>query len=185
MAATPAGTAGTGYPFFYGGYPYPYPYAYPYPHYYDYNGSARLQVQPRHAEVFIDGYFVGTVDDFDGWAQRLHIAPGEHELAIHLKGHHTFRQNVLFRPGSTLRIEHVMQPLAAGDVEEPRPTPSVRAARPVMRDDYPPDDQTQDPSRRPGDPVPSPRRGAPAPPRVTVSGTTVRSRCASSRSTRT
>jgi hypothetical protein len=150
------------YPFHYAQYPYP---RY-YPRYYDYTGAARLQVEPRHAEVFIDGYFVGTVDDFDGWAQRLNVAPGEHELTIHLKGYRTFRQNVLFRPGSTLKIEHVMQPLAAGDPEEPRPVASERAPRAPARDSDPPDEyQPQDPSPRPGDPVPSPRRGAPAPPR--------------------
>ena len=53
--------------------------------------------------MFIDGYLVGTVDDFDGWAQRLNVAPGEHQLVIYLKGHRTFRENVLFRPGATLR----------------------------------------------------------------------------------
>lgn len=154
-----------GYPFLYGQYPYPYPY----PRYYGYSSAARIQVEPRYAEVFVDGYFVGTVDDFDGWAQRLNVAPGEHELTIYLKGHRTFRQNVLFRPGATLRIEHVMQPLAAGDPEEPRPVPSGRSPG-GTRDDYPPDNDPpdnypQDPPRRPGDPVPSPRRGAPAPPR--------------------
>jgi hypothetical protein len=154
-----------GYPFLYSQYPYPYPYPY---RRYDYSSAARIQVQPRHAEVFIDGYFVGTVDDFDGWAQRLNVAPGEHELTIYLKGHRTFRQNVLFRPGATLRIEHVMQPLAAGDPEESRPVPSGRS--PGRRDDYPPDNyppdnDPQDQPRRPGDPVPSPRREAPAPPR--------------------
>jgi hypothetical protein len=153
-----------GYPFLYSQYPYPYPYPY---RRYDYSSAARIQVQPRHAEVFIDGYFVGTVDDFDGWAQRLNVEPGEHELAIYLKGYRTFRQNVLFRPGATLRIEHALQPLAAGDAEDPRPIPSGRAPR-GADDAYPPDSDPadrypQDPSRRPGDPVPSPRRGAPAP----------------------
>ena len=153
---------GGGFPLLYAQYPYP-----PYRYYRDDSGAARIQVQPRYAEVFIDGYFVGTVDDFDGWLQRLNIAPGEHELAIYLKGHRTFRQNVLFRPGATLRIEHVMQPRPAGEPEEPRPTPSGNRpqARPYgapPRDDYPP----QDAPRRPGDPVPSPRRGAPEPPRT-------------------
>ena len=146
-----------GYPFLYAQYPYP---RY-YPRYYDYSSAARLQVEPRHAEVFIDGYFVGTVDDFDGWLQRLNVAPGEHELTVYLKGYRTFRQNVLFRPGSTLKIEHVMQPLAAGDPEEPRPVASGRAPRAPSRDNYPPDeDQPQDPSPRPwrSGPVPASRR---------------------------
>jgi hypothetical protein len=148
-----------GYPFLYAQYPYPRHY----PRYYDYSSAARLQVEPRHAEVFIDGYFVGTVDDFDGWLQRLNVAPGEHELTVYLKGYRTFRQNVLFRPGSTLKIEHVMQPLASGDPEEPRPVASGRALRSATRDEHPDDYPPQEPSHRPGDPVPSPRRGTPVP----------------------
>jgi hypothetical protein len=154
-----------GYPFYYGGYGYPYGGPYPYQYgYYDSGGAARLEVKPREAEVYIDGYLVGTVDNFDGWAQRLNVAPGEHELVIYLKGHHTFRQNVLFRPGATMRVEHVMQPLGPGDAEEPRPVPDRTAGRgPARRDpqDYPP---AEDYPRQPGEPVPAPRRGADQPP---------------------
>jgi hypothetical protein len=145
-----------GYPY---AYPYSYPFAYPYPspaYYWDYGGSARIQIQPRHAEVFIDGHFVGAVDDFDGWAQRLNVAPGEHELTVYLKGYQTYHENVLFRPGATLRVAHVMQPLAAGQPEDPRPVPPPTRTPPrSSRDDYPPPDV----QRRPGEPVPSPRRG--------------------------
>jgi hypothetical protein len=131
---------GFGYPYYYGGYPYPY--AYPYYSYY--TSSARLEVKPQHAEVYIDGYAVGTVDNFDGWAQRLDVEPGEHELTIYLPGHRTYRQPVLFRPGATIKIGHVMQPLAPGDAEEPRPTPAPKSSRPSYRRD---DDQPPPPSR--------------------------------------
>ena len=41
------------------------------PNAYDSNvGSGRLQVKPRNAEVYVDGYYAGTVDDFDGALQR-------------------------------------------------------------------------------------------------------------------
>jgi hypothetical protein len=136
------------YPYGYYGYPYPYPYPYAYGPY-AYLGEARIQVQPRHAQVFIDGYFVGTVDEFDGWAQRLRVEPGERELEIYLDGYRTYRQKVLFRPTGTLRIEHVLQPLAAGEAPEARPTPSQAPSQP--------------PARR-VDPGPPPRRDAPYPP---------------------
>jgi hypothetical protein len=119
-------------------------------------------VKPSHAEVFIDGYFVGTVDDFDGWSQRLNVEPGEHELQIYLAGHRTYRQPVLFRPGATLRIEHVMQPLAAGDQEVLRPTPSQAPAPSYRRGD-----QGPPPSR--GNEGPPPRRGTLPPARGTES----------------
>ena len=100
---------------------------------------------------------MGSVDDFDGWAQRLNVAPGEHELTVYLKGYQTYHENVLFRPGATLRVEHVMQPLAAGQPEDARPVPS--RTRPPSRssgDDYPPPDVQRQPDAR----VPPPRRGA-------------------------
>jgi hypothetical protein len=161
---------GYGHPFYYGAYGYPYggyPYGpYPYGYRYDYSGAARLEVKPREAEVFVDGHIVGVVDDFDGWAQRLYVDPGEHELALYLKGHRTFRENVLLRPGATLKIEHVMQPLAPGEPEEPRPVPARTAVRgPARRDAREPQEEgPPDYPRQPGDPVPAPRRGAPEPP---------------------
>src|SRR5262245_52206688 len=67
-------------PFFFGFYgPGPYPYGYPYYWAYDNSSSARLQVTPRNAQVYVDGYFAGVVDDFDGTFQRLNIDAGEHE----------------------------------------------------------------------------------------------------------
>ena len=127
---------GFGYPYAYG-YPYygfGYGYGqYPYPYYgpivYDYSGSARLQVTPRNTQVYIDGYFVGVVDSFDGNLQRLHVEAGEHELQLYLDGHRTFTQKVLFPRGGTLRITHVMQPLGPGEsaVPPPKPDESMRA----------------------------------------------------------
>jgi hypothetical protein len=59
--------AGGGYPYY--GYPY-YPY-YPYGYPYDpVSSSVRLDVKPQAAEVYVDGYRAGTVDDFDGVFQR-------------------------------------------------------------------------------------------------------------------
>lgn len=118
---------GLGYGYGYGQYPYPYPYYYPV---YDNTGSARLQVAPRNTQVYIDGYFVGVVDNFDGNLQRLHVTAGEHELQLYLEGHRTFTQKVLFPRGGTLKIMHTMQPLAPGEPAGPPPQPdeSQRAA---------------------------------------------------------
>jgi PEGA domain-containing protein len=123
------------------GYPYgwygPYPgYGYPY----DYSGAARIEVKPREAEVYVDGHLVGRVDDFDGWLQRLHVAPGEHELQIYLPGHRTLRENVLFRPGATLKISGALEPLPPGTPDELRPTPKPSTERPRRgADEYGPD----------------------------------------------
>ena len=36
-----------------------------------YYGDVRLMVRPRDAAVYVDGYYAGVVDDFDGVFQRL------------------------------------------------------------------------------------------------------------------
>jgi hypothetical protein len=51
-----------------------------------YYGDVRLQVNPRNAEVFVDGYYAGIVDDFDGVFQRLTLTVGRHEISIELPG---------------------------------------------------------------------------------------------------
>ena len=134
------------YPYFYGGFytpfywgaywgPYwgaPYPYYYgpgPYygGYYYD-SGAARLQISPREAQVYVDGYFAGVVDNFDGNLQRLNVEPGEHELQVHLQGYRPFSLKVLFVRGRTVKITHTMEPLAPGEPQStpPKPDPSTR-----------------------------------------------------------
>jgi len=113
-------------PFFWGPYGYGSGY-WQYPPYYGYGrydltGAARLQVTPKETQIFVDGYFVGTADKFDGTFQRLHVEAGEHELEFYLDGYRTDKQPVLFRREGTITIKHVMQPVAAGEASE-RPTP--------------------------------------------------------------
>jgi hypothetical protein len=79
------------------------------------------------------------------------VQPGEHQLEIFLAGHRSYREQVLFRPGATIKIRHVMQPLAPGDPEEARPAPAPLPSGATSQ------------QARPGDPVPAPRRTAPEP----------------------
>jgi hypothetical protein len=120
-------------PFFFGaGYAYGQypPYWGGYPVYYEAGSDLRVQVTPREAEVYLDGYLVGNVDDFDGMLQRLRVPYGEHEVTIYKEGFHSVRQRMLFRPGESYRIRETLQPTAAGDPSEPRPTPSAAPSSP-------------------------------------------------------
>jgi hypothetical protein len=111
------------------GYGYPwYPRFYaqrPYYGYYDYSGSLRLQVTPRDAEVFVDGYFVGTVDDYDGVFQRLHLEPGEHDLELYMPGYRSVREQIFLQPGKTSRLRLTMEPLGPGEPAPVRPSGSA------------------------------------------------------------
>lgn len=95
------------------------------------DSSARIQVTPRHAEVYVDGYRAGIVDDFDGFAQRLRVPAGEHVIEVYLEGHKTISEAILFQPGESYRIRQTMEPLGPGDVDSGRPIPKPRAAAPA------------------------------------------------------
>jgi len=49
------------------GYPYGYRYAPP-------DAAVKFDVKPKEAAVYIDGYYAGLVDDYDGAFQRLRTA---------------------------------------------------------------------------------------------------------------
>lgn len=142
-------------------------YGYPYGWYppYGYYGrgyavaSLRLQVEPKETEVFIDGYWAGTVDDFDGFFQRLHLEPGEHEVELYLAGHRSLRQKVYLQPSGTFRIRHTMAPLGPGEAADPRPTAPAGPPPPrpgERRDRYERPERGEQPEQRPE----SPERGA-------------------------
>jgi hypothetical protein len=104
----------------YGWYP-PFAFGYGRPY-----SSLRLQISPRDTEVFVDGYYAGIVDDFDGFMQRLRLEPGQHAIQLYLTGHRTAEQQIYLQPGGTFRIRHVMEPLAPGEAAPARPTPAPR-----------------------------------------------------------
>ena len=121
-------------PFFFAPYgwgPYAYaPYAYggyaPYGFRSEPTGEARVLVTPKQAEVFVDGYRAGIVDDFDGTFQRLHVTPGGHDITIYLPGYRTVNERVYFGDGSTVKIRETMARLSPGEKSEPPPVPAPR-----------------------------------------------------------
>ena len=174
-------------PYYYGGfYPFYSPFYSPfygpywYGAYYQYPGyyygrpysSARIEVKPRSAQVFLDGYYVGVVDQFDGVFQRLDLPTGEHELTVYLPGYRSYRQKTLFRPGEGYHFKAILEPLASGEANEPQPQPT--AADPYRepqdpryrdpRDQNPPPGDPRDPNPPPGDPR-EPGRTRPLPER--------------------
>ena len=143
------------------GYPYPfyspwYPYGYPY--YYDaFNASLKLEVTPKNAEVYVDGYLAGIVDDFDGTFQRLKVRPGTHEIVLWLEGYRTVQQELHLATDTSKRIKFAMEPLAPGETSGPRPTPPpepVEEPQPQRR--APPQRQLQvEPQQDPVQQVPA------------------------------
>jgi hypothetical protein len=65
-------------------------------------GSLRLKIKPREAKVYIDGYFVGTVDSFDGLFQKLGLEGGGHQVEIRADGYEPLQFEVLITPGESV-----------------------------------------------------------------------------------
>jgi PEGA domain len=86
--------------------------------------SVKFEVKPNQAEVYVDGYYAGIVDDFDGAFQRLHVAPGEHEIELYLDGYKTVKQKAYLTADNTFKIKYTLEKLAAGEQPEPRPQPA-------------------------------------------------------------
>jgi len=72
-------------------------------------GAVRVLVDPAEARVYVDGYYSGTVDDFDGLFQRLSVSSGRHEIALKLEGYKTHRMKVYVAPDSTLKLHYELE----------------------------------------------------------------------------
>jgi hypothetical protein len=68
-------------------------------------GGVRLQMRPRDAEVLVDGYYAGRVDDFDGVFQSIRLAPGGHKIEVRMPGFETRVFDVHVQPDRTLSIK--------------------------------------------------------------------------------
>ena len=67
-------------------------------------GGLRITDAPRDAQVFADGYYVGIVDDFDGFFQHLNLEPGPHRIEIHSPGYQPVAFDVVIQPGQTVTL---------------------------------------------------------------------------------
>jgi hypothetical protein len=113
-----------------GGYPYPYP-----PYRYAVRDSAvRFDVKPTQTAVYLDGYYAGVVDDYDGVFQRMYTVPGGHEITLYLEGYRTYTERVYLSPDNTFKFHHRMEKLLPGESAErppaPQPPPQIEGQGP-------------------------------------------------------
>jgi hypothetical protein len=65
-------------------------------------GGLRLKIDPKKAQVYVDGYYVGVVDDFDGTFQKLSLDSGTHRIEVKADGFQAADFEVLIAPGQTV-----------------------------------------------------------------------------------
>ena len=155
--------------FYYGPFgPYYDPFWYPYPYFYrpygwygygDITSAVRIQVTPRDAKVYVDNYYAGIVDDYDGVFQRLRLPPGTHEIRLFLRGYRSITETVYLSPDSTYKITGEMTKLGPGEPEETPPAPPPappRAQAGEMPQGPPPGEPESGVSAMPPAPMPEP-----------------------------
>ncbi len=72
-------------------------------------GNLRVDVQPMSAQIFVDGYFVGTVDDFYHTLAGLSLSPGAHRLEFRAPGYATLTVDVLIEANRTITYRGTLQ----------------------------------------------------------------------------
>jgi hypothetical protein len=65
-------------------------------------GALRIVDAPRDAQVFVDGYYAGVVDDYDSAFQHLNLEVGPHHIEIEAVGYPRVAFDVRIDPGRTV-----------------------------------------------------------------------------------
>jgi hypothetical protein len=70
-----------------------------------------LKVKPREATVYVDGYYVGRVDEFDGIFQHLQLEPGPYRVEIRADGFEPLTFDVRVLPDRKITYEGELKPI--------------------------------------------------------------------------
>ena len=110
------GTFGLGY-FYYDPYTwYPPNYGYSGGYYGGYGGygydigEVRLRVLPSYADVYVDGYYAGRVDDYDGTFQALRLESGTYHIQIVAPGYAPLDFDIRINPGQKITYRGDLRP---------------------------------------------------------------------------
>jgi hypothetical protein len=87
-------------------------------------------ISPEEAQVYLDGRYIGTADDFDGNPDYLYLQPGRYRIEFRLEGFQTLTRQIEARPGMKLDFTDKLRKIAGarrrGSYEHPRLQGEVR-----------------------------------------------------------
>jgi hypothetical protein len=73
-------------------------------------GKLQLEIQPPTAQVYVDGFFVGSVDALNG-AGGLTVTAGWHRMEFRAPGYQTPAVNVTIEPNRTVALRLALRPI--------------------------------------------------------------------------
>lgn len=77
-------------------------------------GGVQLDMEPRRAQVFVDGRYAGVVDDFRGYYRHLVLPAGMHRIEVFTPGYVPLIFDVAVVPARTITYRQSLQE-APGD----------------------------------------------------------------------
>ncbi|MCM3877460.1 MAG: PEGA domain-containing protein [Thermoanaerobaculia bacterium] len=69
----------------------------------------KTDVSPEEAQVFLDGKYIGTADDFDGRPDTLYLGPGKYHIEFRLPGYQTFATDLDVSRGQRVRFDQKLK----------------------------------------------------------------------------
>jgi hypothetical protein len=93
-------------------------------------GVVDTDIDPEEAFVYLDGKYIGTADDFDGWPDYLYLGPGHYRIEFRLPGYETVTKEVDSRPGMYVDFKDKMRKVPGsaeyGSYEHPKLEGGIR-----------------------------------------------------------
>lgn len=68
------------------------------------HGTVDFHVDPSTTEVYVNGRLRGTVDDFDGSPQKLHLLPGLHKITLKTPDGQKVTRAIDIRAGTEIEL---------------------------------------------------------------------------------
>jgi hypothetical protein len=65
-------------------------------------GGLQLDIDPRRAQVFVDGTYAGVVEEFSGYYHHLELPAGQHDISVVASGYEPLSFRVIISPGATM-----------------------------------------------------------------------------------
>ena len=73
------------------------------------SGGLQLDIEPRRALVYVDGWYVGIVDQFSGYYHHLDVAAGLHTIEVLATDYEPLAFDIAIAPGRTTTYRGSLQ----------------------------------------------------------------------------
>jgi hypothetical protein len=69
----------------------------------------KTDISPEESQVFLDGKFIGTADDFDGMPDVLYLGPGKYHVEFRLPNYETLVSDLDVTRGQRVRLDQKLK----------------------------------------------------------------------------